>query len=63
MLVPVRIDRFAKEDVADLKVGSGILSFMSAQAGATQVIALEASSIADKLAIVGFQHCLLWSMC
>lgn len=33
--------------------GSGILSFLSAQAGAKQVVALEASSMADKMAIVG----------
>jgi histone-arginine methyltransferase CARM1 len=32
--------------------GSGILSFISAQAGAKQVIALEASSMADKMAVV-----------
>jgi histone-arginine methyltransferase CARM1 len=35
-----------------LRTGSGILSFMSAQAGAKQVIALEASSMADKMAVV-----------
>jgi histone-arginine methyltransferase CARM1 len=34
--------------------GSGILSFISAQAGAKQVIALEASSMADKMAVVSF---------
>lgn len=33
--------------------GSGILSFISAQAGAKQVVALEASSMADKMAMVG----------
>jgi hypothetical protein len=37
---------------AGLTTGSGILSFMSAQAGAKQVIALEASSMADKMAVV-----------
>jgi hypothetical protein len=35
-----------------LMPGSGILSFISAQAGAKQVIALEASSMADKMALV-----------
>lgn len=34
------------------KIGSGILSYMSAQAGANQVIALEASSMAEKIEIV-----------
>lgn len=34
------------------KTGSGILSYMSAQAGANQVIALEASSMAEKIEIV-----------
>lgn len=33
-------------------LGSGILSYMSAQAGANQVIALEASSMAEKIEIV-----------
>jgi len=32
--------------------GSGILSFISAQAGAKQVVALEASSMAEKMAAV-----------
>ena len=32
--------------------GSGILSFLSAQAGAKHVVALEASTMADKMAIV-----------
>ena len=40
--------------------GSGILSFISAQAGAKQVIALEASSMADKMAVVSL---LLHLMC
>lgn len=34
------------------KKGSGILSYMSAEAGANQVIALEASSMAEKIEIV-----------
>ncbi|WOO80677.1 Histone-arginine methyltransferase CARMER [Vanrija pseudolonga] len=38
--------------VLDLGAGSGILSYMSAQAGAAQVIALEASSMADKIQII-----------
>ena len=33
-------------------VGSGILSFLSAQAGAKRVVALEASSMAEKISIV-----------
>ena len=41
--------------------GSGILSFMSAQAGAKQVIALEASSMADKMAVVSRSFWLLIS--
>lgn len=41
--------------------GSGILSFMSAQAGAKQVIALEASSMADKMAVVSRSRYLLMS--
>lgn len=32
--------------------GSGILSYMAAQAGAKEVIALEASSMAEKIQIV-----------
>lgn len=36
--------------------GSGILSFISAQAGAKQVLALEASSMADKMAVVSLIH-------
>lgn len=32
--------------------GSGILSYMAAQAGAKEVVALEASSMADKMQIV-----------
>lgn len=35
-----------------LTKGSGILSYMCAQAGAKSVIALEASSMADKIQIV-----------
>ncbi|KAK4690036.1 type I protein arginine methyltransferase, partial [Tremellales sp. Uapishka_1] len=35
--------------VLDVGAGSGILSYMSAQAGAKEVIALEASSMADKI--------------
>jgi hypothetical protein len=35
------------------EIGSGILSFMSAQAGASHVIALEASSMAEKVSLVG----------
>lgn len=35
-----------------LKTGSGILSYMAAQAGASEVIALEASSMADKITTV-----------
>lgn len=38
--------------IADQLVGSGILSFMSVQAGAAQVIALEASSMAEKIKAV-----------
>jgi len=34
------------------RVGSGILSYMAAQAGAKEVIALEASSMADKIQTV-----------
>lgn len=37
------------------QVGSGILSFMSAQAGAKHVVALEASSMAEKMAIVSYR--------
>jgi histone-arginine methyltransferase CARM1 len=36
----------------ELITGNGILSFLSAQAGAKRVVALEASSMADKMAIV-----------
>lgn len=32
--------------------GSGVLSYMAAQAGAKEVIALEASSMADKMQLV-----------
>jgi predicted RNA methylase len=42
--------------------GSGILSFISAQAGAKQVIALEASSMADKMAMVSLIICLMWGV-
>ena len=42
--------------------GSGILSFISAQAGAKQVIALEASSMADKMAVVSIVCTLTRSM-
>nr|ODN89259.1 histone-arginine methyltransferase CARM1 [Cryptococcus depauperatus CBS 7855] len=38
--------------VLDLGAGSGILSYLSAQAGASHVIALEASSMAEKIEIV-----------
>ncbi|KIY33270.1 histone-arginine methyltransferase CARM1 [Cryptococcus gattii E566] len=43
---------FAGKTVLDVGAGSGILSFMSAQAGANQVIALEASSMAEKIEIM-----------
>jgi ribosomal protein L11 methylase PrmA len=32
--------------------GSGILSYLSAQAGARHIVALEASSMAEKIALV-----------
>ncbi|WVW80173.1 hypothetical protein I302_102150 [Kwoniella bestiolae CBS 10118] len=38
--------------VLDVGAGSGILSYMSAQAGAKEVIALEASSMAEKIEIL-----------
>ncbi|BEJ16028.1 hypothetical protein CspHIS471_0506330 [Cutaneotrichosporon sp. HIS471] len=38
--------------VLDLGAGSGILSYMAAQAGAKEVIALEASSMAEKIQIL-----------
>ncbi|OWZ50872.1 histone-arginine methyltransferase CARM1 [Cryptococcus neoformans A2-102-5] len=43
---------FAGKTVLDVGAGSGILSYMSAQAGANQVIALEASSMAEKIEIM-----------
>ncbi|WVO20221.1 uncharacterized protein IAS62_001514 [Cryptococcus decagattii] len=43
---------FAGKTVLDVGAGSGILSYMSAEAGANQVIALEASSMAEKIEIM-----------
>ncbi|OCF57897.1 histone-arginine methyltransferase CARM1 [Kwoniella mangroviensis CBS 10435] len=43
---------FKDKIVLDVGAGSGILSYMSAQAGAKEVIALEASSMAEKTEIV-----------
>lgn len=59
---------FKDKVVLDVGAGSGILSFMSAQAGATHVIALEASSMAEKIQLVSRsfqldQRLVLWSRC
>nr|ADE10057.1 AdoMet-MTases [Tremella fuciformis] len=43
---------FQDKLVLDVGAGSGILSYMSAQAGARRVIALEASSMADKIVTI-----------
>ncbi|KAL7419551.1 hypothetical protein Q5752_005462 [Cryptotrichosporon argae] len=43
---------FVGKTVLDVGAGSGILSYLSAQAGADMVIALEASSMADKIQIL-----------
>ncbi|WWC87917.1 uncharacterized protein L201_002817 [Kwoniella dendrophila CBS 6074] len=43
---------FKDKIVLDVGAGSGILSYMSAQAGAKEVIALEASSMAEKIDIL-----------
>ncbi|WVR03796.1 hypothetical protein IAU60_000791 [Kwoniella sp. DSM 27419] len=43
---------FKDRIVLDVGAGNGILSYMSAQAGAKEVIALEASSMADKVKIL-----------
>ncbi|KAK8861606.1 hypothetical protein IAR55_002429 [Kwoniella newhampshirensis] len=43
---------FKDKVVLDVGAGSGILSYMSAQAGARHVIALEASSMAEKMSIL-----------
>ncbi|WVQ93458.1 hypothetical protein IAU59_000532 [Kwoniella sp. CBS 9459] len=43
---------FKDKVVLDVGAGSGILSYMSAQAGAKEVIALEASSMAEKIDIL-----------
>ncbi|GFZ42528.1 hypothetical protein JCM24511_00244 [Saitozyma sp. JCM 24511] len=43
---------FKDKVVLDVGAGSGILSYLSAQAGARHVVALEASSMAEKIALL-----------